>query len=38
MHELYDNKLDTTEIDFMLNRRQSEDVQGSDYDYEWDEA
>ena len=38
MHELYDNKLDTTEIDFMLNRRQSEDVQGSKSDNKWDEA
>ena len=39
MHELYNNnnnnKLDTTEIDSMLNRIQSEDVQDSDCDIKW---
>ena len=38
MHELYNNQLDTTEIEFMLSRILLEDVQGLDYVNEWDEA
>ena len=38
MHELYNDKLDTNEIEFMLGRILLEDVPGSDYVNEWDEA